>query len=146
MARIRVSVLIRAPRSQVWRAVEDLSSHAEWMTDAESIRITSRQRSGVGTTFDCKTRVGPFRLTDRMEVVEWREGRSIGIRHTGLIGGTGRFTLARRPGGTLFTWQERLRFPRWLGGMTGSLVAKPVLRAIWKRNLAALKAMVEATP
>ena len=146
MARIRVSVLIRAPRSQVWRTIRDIPSHVEWMHDAESIRVTSALKTGVGTTFDCATKVGPFRLTDRMEVVEWRVERSIGIRHKGLVRGKGRFTLARRPGGTLFTWEERLRFPRWMGGLVGSLVAKPVLRAIWKRNLTGLKALVEGGP
>ena len=113
------------------------------MHDADAIRITSARSTGVGTTFECATKVGPLRLSDTMEVVEWKERRAMGIRHTGLVTGRGRFTLRRRPGGTLFTWDERLRFPRWLGGPVTGLVAKPVLRAIWKRNLATLKEMVE---
>ena len=57
-----------------------------------------------------------------MEVTEWREGRVIGIRHVGLVTGTGRFTLARRRHGrTRFTWEERLTFPRWMGGWPGSV-------------------------
>ena len=106
------------------------------MHDAVAIRFTSRQRQGVGTTFDCDTRVGPFRLTDRMEVTEWDEGRALGIRHVGLVTGEGRFSLrpARR-GRTYFVWEERLRFPWWMGGPVGALVARPVLRRIWRRNL-----------
>jgi len=129
----------------VWRAVRDIGSHVRWMHDAESIRITSSRATGLGTTFECATRVGPLRLSDTMEVVEWKERRVIGIRHTGLVQGHGRFTLRLRPGGTLFTWEERLRFPWWMGGPVGSIVSKPVLRSIWKRNLATLKEMVEGS-
>jgi len=144
MSRIRVSTLIKAPRPKVWRAVRDVGSHVRWMHDAETIKITSPQTTGVGTTFVCKTKVGPLRLSDRMEVVEWRERKAMGIRHAGIVTGVGRFTLRPRPGGTLFTWEERLRFPWWLGGPLTAVFAKPVLRSIWKRNLATLKQMVES--
>ena len=144
MSKIRVSTLIKAPRPAVWRAVRDIASHVRWMHDADRIRITSPRSTGVGTTFVCDTRVGPFHLKDSMEVVEWRERRAMGIRHTGLIRGVGRFTLKARPGGTLFTWEERLRFPAWMGGPVGAVLAKPVLRRTWKRNLATLKQMVES--
>jgi hypothetical protein len=144
MARIRVSTTIDAPRAQVWMAVRDIGSHVEWMEDAVAIRFTSRARDGVGATFECDTRLGPFRLTDQMEVTEWRERRVIGIRHVGLVTGTGRFTLGRRRHGrTRFTWEERLTFPRWMGGRPGSVVGGTVLRRVWKRNLRALKAKVE---
>jgi hypothetical protein len=128
----------------VWRAIEDIGSHVEWMEDAVAIRFTSSRRSGVGTTFDCDTRVGPFSLVDRMSVTEWRPGRSMGIEHVGLVAGTGRFTLRRgRGGSTRFTWTERLSFPWWMGGPVGSAAAAPVLRWVWRRNLANLKRRVE---
>jgi hypothetical protein len=113
------------------------------MDDAIAIRFTSRQREGVGTTFECDTRVGPFRLVDRMEVTEWRARRAIGIRHTGLVTGRGRFVLARHRRGTRFTWEERLRFPWWLGGAVGGTVAKPVLRRVWRGNLENLRRLIE---
>lgn len=144
MTSIRVSTRIAAPPSRVWADVRDISSHVEWMADAEAIRFTSGRRSGVGTTFDCDTRVGPFRLTDRMEVTEWREGRVIGIRHVGVVTGEGRFRL-RRSGlrGTRFTWSETLRFPWWMGGSVGGVVGGAVLRLVWRRNLHRLKARFE---
>ena len=134
---IRVATTIDAPPDKVWSHLADVGSHVEWMLDAEAIRFTSPQRHGVGTTFDCDTRVGPFRLTDRMEVTEWDEGRVMGVRHAGLVKGEGRFTLAPADGGhhTRFTWEERLSFP-W--SLTG-----PVLAAIWRRNLRRLKRSVE---
>lgn len=154
MPRLRVSAVIDAPPDQVWADVSDLASHVEWMHDARSIEFTSDQESGVGTTFDCETRVGPFRLTDRMEITRWVPGREMGVRHVGVVTGTGTFTLrglrsgrSWRAGGrrgaarrTRFTWTERLVFPWWLGGPFGAFVARPVLRWVWRRNLANLTA------
>lgn len=143
--RIKVTTTIEAPPSAVWDAVGDISSHVEWMADATAIRFTTRQTSGVGTTFDCDTAVGPFRLTDRMEVTEWEPRRVMGVRHHGLVGGDGRFTLKGIRGGrTRFTWEERLDFPLWFGGPAGALVARPVLRRIWRSNLEGLKSRVES--
>ena len=88
MTRIRVTTVIRAPRRHVWAAIRDVARHVDWMEDAVAIRFTSPRRSGVGATFDCDTRVGPLRLTDRMEVTEWKEGRVMGIRHVGVVTGT----------------------------------------------------------
>ncbi len=141
---IRVAVTIDAPRGVVWRAIEDIGSHVEWMADAEAIRFTSARRRGVGTTFDCDTRVGPFRLVDRMEVTEWRPGRAMGVAHVGVVTGRGRFTLRGLPGGrTRFSWREDLRFPWWLGGALGAVLGGEVLRLIWARNLRNLKRLIE---
>ena len=147
MAGIRVSTEIDAPPRRVWDAVADISTHVRWMADAESITFTSPATSGPGTTFDCVTKVGPISLVDSMEITRWDEGRAMGVRHAGVVTGIGEFTLgASGPGGTrtTFGWAERLRFPWWLGGPLGALVATPVLRAIWKGNLRRLRGLVEA--
>jgi uncharacterized protein YndB with AHSA1/START domain len=137
---VKVATTICARPEEVWSHVADLESHVTWMVDAEAIRFTSPQRRGVGTRFDCDTRVGPIRFSDRMEVTEWEEGRLIGVAHHGLVTGTGQFTLERLDGGerTRFAWEEELAFP-WR-------LTTPVLGAIWRRNLARLKARVESDP
>jgi hypothetical protein len=138
---ITVSTIIDAPPRVVWASVRDIGSHVGWMADAEAIRFTSRRRTGVGTTFECDTRVGPLTLTDVMEVTSWVERREMGVRHTGVVTGTGRFTLRRARGGrTRFTWEERLVFPWWLGGRVGGVVGARVLKQIWKGNLRRLAA------
>jgi hypothetical protein len=138
-------MLIDAPPRSVWASIRDIATHVSWMEDAVAIRFTSPERAGVGATFECDTRVGPFRLTDLMEVTEWDERRRMGIRHTGLVTGSGRFTLRRARGGrTRFTWDERLRFPWWMGGPVGGAIGARVLRRVWRRNLRNLKRQVEA--
>ena len=142
--RIRVGVTIDAPPSKVWQVVEPIESHVDWMIEATAIRFTNGQTRGAGTAFDCDTKVGPFRVTDRMIVTEWVPERTMGIEHSGYVTGRGQFTLRRRPRNrTRFTWDETLTFPWWMGGPVGALAAKPVLRAIWRRNLRRLKEIVE---
>lgn len=152
MSRITVSTTLDAPPQQVWAAVEDVGSHVDWMQDAVAIHFTSEQTAGVGTAFDCDTRVGPFRMTDHMEITEWVPGKAMGVRHVGLVTGNGVFRLQPvgrgrdRGSRTRFVWSERLVFPWWMGGPVGSFVAKPVFRHIWKTNLRNLKDLVEGTP
>ena len=143
MARINVHVDIAAPLETVWREAADLQSHAEWMADAESIEFLTDQRSGIGTRMKVATKVGPLRTNDLMEVTEWAEGRSIGVKHSGIVTGAGRFDLARVAGGTRFSWSEDLTFPLHLGGPVTAFFAKPVLGWIWKRNLEGLKERLE---
>ena len=141
-----MSTVIDATPRQVWRVVGDIATHPRWMEDAVAIRFTSRRRSGVGTTFDCDTKVGPIRLVDKMEITEWRTARAMGVRHAGVVTGAGRFTLRRARGGrTRFSWDERLIFPWWLGGPVGGVVGGEVLRWVWRRNLRNLKRVVEGS-
>lgn len=140
MFEIRVEAELAAGIEEVWEDVCDIASHVEWMHDAETIVFTSTRHRGVGATFDCLTRVGPIRLTDRMEITEWVHGEAIGVRHVGLVTGEGRFTLTPTAHGTTcFVWAETLQFPWWLGGPVGAWLGRPILRRIWRRNLQLLQ-------
>ena len=144
MARIRVSTVIDATPATVWAAIDDIATHVHWMEDAVAIRFRSTERRGVGTVFECDTKVGPLTLLDVMEITDWQPRRRMGVRHVGLVTGSGAFTLRPAKGGrTRFTWRERLVFPWWLGGPVGAAVGSEVLRLIWRRNLRNLKGRVE---
>ena len=147
MAGITVSVEIDAPTDRVWEIVEPVERHVDWMADAVAIRFTGEQTRGIGTTFECDTKVGPITLVDKMEITDWEPGERMGVRHSGVVTGSGHFTLepidlGRR---TRFTWTEELVFPWWLGGALGALVGgRLVMGAIWRRNLRALARIVES--
>lgn len=141
VAEIRVATMLDATPDAVWADVADIGSHVDWMADATAIRFVGDQTSGVGTTFECDTTIGPLTLTDVMEITEWEPGKVMGVRHTGVVTGTGRFTLKRATGGrTQFQWNEKLVYPIWLGGPIGAFLSKPVLRWVWRRNLTRLAA------
>ena len=139
MARIRISTIVDASPAEVWADVQDISSHVEWMADATAIRLLGAQTSGAGTRFECDTKVGPITLTDIMEITEWVPGKVMGVRHSGVVTGTGKFTLKKASRGrTQFQWREKLVYPLWMGGPVGAFLSKPVLRWIWRRNLTRL--------
>lgn len=135
----------RATPADVWRAVEDISTHPEWMRDAVEITYLTAHHHGVGAEFACLTRIGPFRNHDVLRVTEWEPGTVMGIEHTGVVTGSGRFTLASHGDGTQFCWEEVLRFPWWMGGPVGERLAKPLLGYVWRKNLRRLRALVELT-
>jgi hypothetical protein len=145
MGSIRVDTVIGRDPATVWETVGRIERHVDWMLDAESIRFTSATQAGTGTTFDCVTKIGPVRLLDKMEITEWEPGAIMGVRHFGVVTGSGRFILeAVDEGRTRFTWDETLRFPWWMGGRVGGVVGDRVMKVVWRRNLAKLKAQVEA--
>jgi uncharacterized protein YndB with AHSA1/START domain len=149
VTRIRVTADYDASPDTVWRVLEPLDDHVEWMADAETVRFLTAQTEGVGTRFECVTRIGPIRLVDEMEITQWDPGRAMGVRHRGVVSGEGRFTIEPLDDGrrSRFTWTEELRFPWWLGGPLGSAAAGPlVLRRIWAGNLRRLKPLVERAP
>lgn len=140
-----VSTIIERSPAEVWADVRDIESHVSWMQDAAAIRFLSEQREGQGTRFECDTKVGPFSLTDIMEITSWEDERRMGVRHVGLVEGTGEFTLIELgPDRTEFRWEEDLIFPWFLGGPVGAFFARPVLRWVWKGNLKRLTARIEA--
>lgn len=144
MAEVTVAVEIDRTPEQVWAYVRDLASHVDWMADATEIRFLTDQREGTGTSFECDTKVGPIKLTDVMTITTWVDETEMGVRHEGFVTGVGEFTLTPTGDtGTRFSWHEDLSFPLWLGGPIGEVVAKPILTAIWKRNLKRLKTNVE---
>ena len=146
MSRITVSIELAASPARVWEIVEPVERHVDWMADAVAIRFTNSQTRGVGTTFDCDTNVGPIKLTDHMEITEWVPEKSMGVKHVGIVTGTGVFTIEPLGNGqySKFTWSEELTFPWWLGGPIGEVVGgNIVMKAIWRRNLKKLQALVE---
>lgn len=133
--RVVVARDVPVPPNTLFDELRHLERHVEWMSDAESITFTSAQREGVGTSFVCRTKVGPLVTSDVMTVVEWRENALIAVVHRGLFTGHGTFFLVPTPSGTRLEWSEELIFPPWLLGPLGAALARPVLRAIWRRNL-----------
>lgn len=141
--RIWIAKTIEAPKDVVWLELSSIDRHVIWMLDAVAIDFTTDQRRGVGTSFRCRTKVGPFRTTDQMTITSWIDGREIGVEHRGLVRGTGRFTLRGEMGRTcVLRWEERLTFPIWLGGPVTAMVAKPILKSIWIRNLDRLAELI----
>jgi carbon monoxide dehydrogenase subunit G len=131
---IHIEQEVRAPREEVWKELSDLGSHASWMRDAREVQFLGESTSGVGTRMRVPTRIGPMRTNDILEVIDWVDGKSMTVRHLGIIGGTGQFRL-EGDSPTVVIWEEELRFPWWLGGLIAAMAARPILDLIWSGNL-----------
>ena len=142
MTSITIDVLIARPRRDVWEELRHIDRHVRWMSDALSIDFHTPQREGVGTSFDCLTKVGPLRTKDVMSVTRWQDEVAIGVTHHGLFTGRGEFLLTDDQGATRVTWHEDLTFPWWAAGALGALLARPVLGMIWRKNLSNLARLV----
>ena len=114
------------------------------MKDAECIIFESRRRRGVGVRMKVPTRVGFLRVADVIEVDIWTEGKSIGVRHRGRIGGRGLFRLSAHSDGSVLTLTENLRFPWYMGGAVVGWFARPILRRVFRSNLIRFRDRVEA--
>jgi uncharacterized protein YndB with AHSA1/START domain len=133
---VRVSVDIDASPGEVWRQASDLASHAEWMADALAVTFLGEQRQGVGTRLAVKTRFGPILTTDLLEVTAWEPPHRIVVAHRGMVKGVGELVVEPLgEGRTRFSWDERLRFPWFLGGLIGEWGVRPLLRRIMHGNL-----------
>ena len=140
--RIRLDLQIDAPPEAVWAELSDLSSHAEWMADAQAVNFASDQTRGVGTEMRVPTRIGPLRTDDVIIVTEWEEGRLLAVGHHGLVSGEGRFEIMPNEKSSVLVLTENLRFPWWLGGPLTAALARPVLKRIWRGNLERLRERV----
>jgi uncharacterized protein YndB with AHSA1/START domain len=140
---VHVSVDIDAPPERVWAVIEPIERHVDWMADAVSITFRTERHRGVGTAFECLTKIGPFHTVDHMVITEWEPARAMGVEHRGVFTGRGRFSLEPiADGRTRFSWTEAVEFPWYLGGALGAAASAPVFRRVWLANLHRLAGLV----
>ena len=139
---VSLTVEVAVSAERLWAQLADIPSHTEWMRDAREIEVTSDRKQGAGTTARVRTRIGPLRTRDEMRFTVWKPPELMGVEHIGAVTGTGLFRIEPTgEGACTFTWEEELHFPWWLGGPLGELVGRPVVKAVWRRNLDRLVAL-----
>lgn len=146
LARIEEHVRIDAPVERVWAVLVDWEGQSRWMQDARDVRVLTDKREGRGVVIRAATDILGLVVDDDMEITEWEEPRLIGVRHLGmLIRGVGAFELVPLPDGkTRFTWWEEVQAPFGaLGDTVAGLVVVPWVSRVFRRSLAALKAVCE---
>ena len=141
---IAIEVVIDAPVAFVWSQVHDIANYVDWIQDTEEIRFLTDRHSGVGTRFECKTFVGPFRMANVIEITNWKHTQAIEVHHQGIVSGTGEFRLRASGSNTILSWVEQLTFPWYFAGPLGAMAARPILKSLWKGNLRRLKTRIES--
>lgn len=118
---LSISLLIKAPQSEVWERIVDWPTQGDWMLQTK-VWVTSEINSGVGTSITAFT--GPFYkfyprfnspgLLDEMTVTSWDAPHRCDVEHHGkVLKGSGSFILtAVDSTHTRLDWSETVLAPR----------------------------------
>jgi carbon monoxide dehydrogenase subunit G len=141
---LHVERVVRAAPERVWEVLSDWERQAEWMPDVAWMRVQGPART-TGTRLLVRTRVlGVPATTDVLEVVVWEPPHRLRVDHRGLVTGWGEWRLEPGAGPTTrFIWDEQLRLPWGPLGETALRVYAPYQRAMLRRSLGNLAALVE---
>jgi hypothetical protein len=128
---LTVPVDVDAPAAAVWRKVTDWEGQGDWMLGTR-VRVTGEgDGRRLGATLSAVTGIGPFGVTDRMEIVEWTPPRRCVVRHLGrAVRGDGVFeVVALDADRARVLWSELLDLPLGRLGALGWPVVRPAFRA-----------------
>lgn len=106
-------VTINAPVNQVWRALVQWEKQGDWMALTHvSASDQGADDSGIGTTIEAFTGIGPFGVLDKMKVTSWEPPHFCRVDHYGrVIKGIGEFRLVDLGDKTRFDWYEEIKAP-----------------------------------
>lgn len=134
---------IAAPPERIWQVLSDWERQSEWMPDVAWMRLLGPERE-FGARLEVRTKVfGVPLATDLIEVTAWDPPRRLAIRHVGVVVGTGEWSLAPTPQGTVFTWVEAFRMSPPILGDLGLWLYSPWQRMMLRRSIRNLKLIVE---
>jgi uncharacterized protein YndB with AHSA1/START domain len=145
--RIQKSIEIAAPPEKIWPFLVEPEKILKWFTILEKFEYTSKQRSGVGTTFCYEEKSVGRIMKLNYAVTEWVENERLAFSLTS--GPTTKddqvWSIKATPSGSIFTLTEDFEMP-W--GILGKiLLALFIGRQIGKRLeqiIANLKNLAEA--
>lgn len=128
---LTVPVDVDAPAEAVWQTVTDWPGQGEWMLGTRVEVAGGGEGRHLGAALRAVTGVGPFGITDTMDIVEWEPPVRCVVRHTGrVVRGDGVFEVVPLgPDRARFLWTERLDLPLGAVGRLGWPLVVPVFRA-----------------
>lgn len=130
------STILPVPVERAWDVLLRWEEQPRWMKDADSVRVLTPEREGIGVQVAVKTRVLNVPLfTERLEVVRWDPPRRLVMAHRSFIRGTGTWRLEPDPGGSRFEWDEELSLPVPILGELALLVYRPFMRHLMRGAL-----------
>jgi uncharacterized protein YndB with AHSA1/START domain len=142
--RLAVEVGLPVSPQEAWDVLVAWETQARWMKDADSVRVESATRGGIGTTVAVKTRVLNVPLfTERLEVLAWEPPHRLVMAHRSFIAGNGTWELEPAGSGSRFRWTEDIALPVPLVGELALAAYRPIMRRLMSGSSAALRRMIE---
>jgi len=146
---VKVSSVVElpVPLERAWELLVRWEDQARWMKDADSVRVVTTRREGIGTRIAVKTRVLNLPLfTEQLEVTVWDPPRRLVMAHRSFVHGFGTWVFEPTQGGTRFRWTEDLSLSVPLLGELALVVYRPFMRHLMRGALADLRAYVATAP
>ena len=141
--RVSSETVLPASIERSWEVLMRWEDQAIWMKDADSVRVVSPHREGVGVVLAVKTRVLNVPLfTEKLEVIGWEPPTRLLMAHRSFIRGTGEWSFHATEGGTLFRWSEDISLPVPVLGEMALLVYRPFMRYLMRGALEGLRAFI----
>jgi hypothetical protein len=141
--RVSARAPLPVPAEEAWRRVLAWEEQVAWIKDADSVRVITSHREGVGVIVAVRTRVlGVPLLTDHLEVTMWDPPRRLVMAHRGLVRGVGEWLLEPAGRGARFSWTEELHLPVPVLGELALLAYRPFLRRLMRRSLTNLERLL----
>lgn len=137
---------VAAPAEVVWQVITDWEGQGDWMLGTRVAVTSAGDGRRLGATMRAVTGVGPLRVVDTMEVVEWAPPKRCVVRHTGrVVQGDGVFEVVELgPDRSRFLWSELLDLPLGALGRLGWPIVRPVFRAGVAHSLRRMARLCEA--
>lgn len=143
--RVWADTVLPVSPEEAWGRLLGWEDQAAWMKDADSVRVLTSHREGVGVVVAVKTRVLTVpAFTERLKVTLWEPPRRLVMAHLGFVRGVGEWALQPVGGGTRLTWTEDLGLPVPVLGTIALLVYRPVMRRLMRGSLANLRSLLES--
>lgn len=138
------SVVVNAPADKVFAYVSDLTKMSEWGKFTTGVRKTSEGPIGVGTTYESDGKQFGSH-TDKVNVVEYVEGKSFATESNGSAGHT-RVTMTLEPQGNA---TKVTRIHEFLKASVATMIFSPVVKRAAPKgvlnDLQAIKAKIESS-
>jgi len=145
--RISADTVLPVSREEAWGRLLAWEDQTAWMKDADSVRVLTSHREGVGVVVAVKTRVLNVPVfIERLEVTLWEPPRRLVMAHLGLVRGVGEWALQPAGGGTRLTWTEDLGLSVPVLGEIALLAYRPLMRRLMRASLANLRSLLESEP
>ncbi len=156
--RINSSVIVRAPRSEVWEQITDPARYPEFMSGITRWELQAPgaapvgdlaapdARIGLGSRIRMLIRVGSAELGGLIEIVECKERGDMAWSSVTGIDQRGRWRL-REAGPDLTRVELRYSYGvagAGIGGLLAERVGAPILRTHLRSSLHALKKLTES--
>lgn len=142
---LEMNRVLPGPRDVVWRLITDWENQGDWMLEASDFVVLTEQREGVGVEAEATVSIGGIKTRDKVTVNIWEAPNRLGILHQGWVSGEAEMVLTDLDEHTtaLF-WREALYPPLGILGAIGLSLFKPLMRAIFNRDLRILASLTRA--